>query len=424
MSTSSSRRLLTGLAAAAVTLGMVGLPVVASADPTALPDAKATATAPPKPSEPTTSEPASPGAPAAPTSAAPTSAAATPDPSSPAPTSTASPTPSETPSDAESPAAGPSPDDASPSADQSVRTQVTGDALAVPGPTPSAAPEPELAAQAVAGASIALSKSVTPTRVSRVGEVVTYTFRATNDGSVPLTEVGITDELEGLTTTCPSTGASLAPGAVLRCTAILTVTQGILDFGDIYNFATVFGSFTVEGSPVDYVGANAAARVTVDQSPSIALRASVSPTGTADRGDRLRYTGTATNTGNVTLTAARITSSLRALDLDCEPSAGATLAPGASISCAGGYRVSAADARRGRVSTTLTARAERPFGQSSSGDDVTDAVRLRVAVTKPPATTSIDHGLADTGGPALPLGVAGLTAMAGGLVLLRRARRS
>lgn len=208
----------------------------------------------------------------------------------------------------------------------------------------------------------------------------------------------------------------------MSCSARLTVTQAVLDFGDIYNFATVFGSFTVEGSPVDYRGANAAARVTVVQSPSIALRASVSPTGRADRGDRLRYAGTATNTGNVTLTAARITSGLSALDLDCDPSAGATLAPGASISCSGSYRVSAADARRGRVSTTLTARAERPFGQSSSADDVTDAVRLRVAVTKPPATTSVDHGLADTGGPALPLGVAGLAAVAGGLVLLRRAR--
>jgi hypothetical protein len=258
-----------------------------------------------------------------------------------------------------------------------------------------------------------------------VGQVVTYRFVATNNGSVALTGVGITDELEGLTAnTCPSTGASLAPGQALTCSASLTVTQAILDFGDVYNFATVFGSFPIPESPeTDYVGANAAARVTVEQSPSIALTASVSPTGRADKGDRLRYDATATNTGNVTLTRARITSSLNALDLDCEPSPSATLAPGASISCVGSYRVSAADARRGRVSNLLTARAERPFGDtSSSSDDVTDEVRLRLAVTK--IADDSDPGLADTGGPALPIGLAGLVAVATGLGLIRRTRRT
>ena len=276
----------------------------------------------------------------------------------------------------------------------------------------------------MAGPSITLAKSASPARVSKVGQVVTYRFVATNNGSVPLAAVGISDELAGLTgNTCPSTGATLAPGQALRCSASLTITQAILDFGDVYNFATVFGSYPIsESTETDYVGANAAARVTVEQSPSIALKASVSPTGTADRGDRLRYRGTATNTGNVTLTGARITSSLDSLDLDCEPSARATLAPGASISCAGSYQVTTADARRGRVTNELTARAEPPYGATdSSSDDVTDDVRLRTNVTK--VADDSDPGLADTGGPALPIGLAGLTAVAAGLGLIRRARR-
>ena len=249
---------------------------------------------------------------------------------------------------------------------------------------------------------------------------------AANNGNVDLSDVRITDELEGLSDlTCNQPmPATLAVGAApLDCSATLTVTQAILDFGDVYNFSAVFGTVVIPETPDDYVGANAAARVVVDQKPSIALRgASVSPTSQADKGDRLRYEATATNTGNVSLTRARITSSLNALDLDCEPSASATLAPGASISCSGSYRVTAADARRGRVTNELTARAERPFGDtSSSSDDVTDGVRLRVAVTKPPADS--DPGLADTGGPALPIGLAGLAAVVGGLGLLRRARR-
>ena len=71
----------------------------------------------------------------------------------------------------------------------------------MPGPSESAAPTPEVTGQAVAGASITLAKSATPTRVSRVGQVVTYRFVATNNGSVALSNVRITDELEGLTDT-------------------------------------------------------------------------------------------------------------------------------------------------------------------------------------------------------------------------------
>jgi uncharacterized repeat protein (TIGR01451 family) len=412
MSASLSPRPLAGLAAAALVVGLVGAPLVAHADPTPTPSPTASAESTPSPT-PTTESPSA-------TTSSPSAS------SSPTPTATASPSETESPSGTPSSSDESTSDEsASTGPDASSAARVAQDAIEVPGPTESAAPATRLGAQAVAGPSITLAKSASPTRVSKVGQVVTYRFVATNNGSVALTGVGITDELEGLTgNTCPSTGASLAPGQALTCSASLTVTQAILDFGDVYNFATVFGSFAIPESPeTDYVGANAAARVTVDQSPSIALKASVSPTGTADRGDRLRYRATATNTGNVTLTGARVTSSLDSLDLDCEPSARATLAPGASISCAGTYRVTTADARRGRVTNELTARAEPPYGASeSSSDDITDDVRLRVNVTK--VADDSDPGLADTGGPALPIGLAGLTAVAVGLGLIRRARRA
>ncbi|HYI52327.1 MAG TPA: hypothetical protein VEX57_00065, partial [Microlunatus sp.] len=156
--------------------------------------------------------------------------------------------------------------------------------------------------------------------VSRVGQVIEYSFVATNSGVVEINEVDITDELEGLSPlrcTRPKP-VTLQPAEELQCAATFTITQATLDFGAIFNFASVFGEAATGDpeNPVDDVGAVDDAVVQVDQSPSIALRASVSPTGTADQGDRLRYTATATNTGNVTLTAARITSSLDSLDLD------------------------------------------------------------------------------------------------------------
>ena len=238
-----------------------------------------------------------------------------------------------------------------------------------------------------------------------------------------------------------STAATLTPKQALHCSATLTVTQAVLDFGDIDNFATVFGQYDIEGQG-DYVGANAAAHVSVSQQPSIALRASVSPSGKADRGDRLRYAATATNTGNVTLTAARITSGLAGLGFSCQPAASTTLAPGASISCSGAYRVTKTDARRGHVSATLTARAEQPYGDpSDSGDDITDSSTLRTAVTKlassgssastgsgSSASTgagSTSPELADTGSPegSLPIGLLGAVLAVSGIGLIRRGRR-
>lgn len=431
-----------------------------AATPTSSPSAKATATSTPKATATPTPSPSakttatSTSSPSAKTTG---SGEASESPtSSPEPTAEAS-SPGSTPAQTAKPDGSPSPSAGGNSGaqdDPSASDESAADAPSGAGPGSDArslsvageaiqaqqAEQPEVAAQAEEPeqADIALTKTASPGQVSKVGQVITYRFVATNTGSIDLTNVAITDELEGLSALkCDQSGtaATLAPKEALHCTATLTVTQAVLDFGDIDNFATVFGEYDIEGQG-DYVGANAAAHVSVAQRPSIALSASVSPRGKADRGDRLRYTATATNTGNVTLTSARIVSNLAALDLSCQPAARATLAPGASLSCAGNYRVSRADARHGRVNATLTARAERPYGDSGdSSDDVTDSSTLRVAVTKPASTgghngstgdsSTTGSSLADTGSPdgSLPVGLLGVVLTATGIGLVRRGRR-
>ena len=46
---------------------------------------------------------------------------------------------------------------------------------------------------------VSLTKTVTPKRMTQVGEELTYTLVATNTGTVPLSDVRMTDELPGLT---------------------------------------------------------------------------------------------------------------------------------------------------------------------------------------------------------------------------------
>lgn len=418
-----------GLAAAALAVGLVAAPLMAYADstPSPSPTPKSTAaggaaTAPGEPSSPRQTPFAGPTPSVDPTAPAdPTSS----DPSRPAPTDTETtgeasnrPTASTSPTTSgESPAA---------SADASTEAPAGGDGIQQP--VPEAADEPvraqaedQVEAQAEPAA-ITLTKSASPNRVSEVGQVITYRFVATNTGGVPLRDVEVDDDLEGLSAVVCGPDADLeSRGDQLTCSATLTITQADLDFGTFDNFASVFAEYGEEGL-VDYVGANAAATVTVEQDPSIAVRASVSPTGTADAGDRLRYTATATNTGNVTLRGARITSSLDALDLECDPSARATLAPGQSMTCDGSYRVTTGDGRRGRVSNEVTASATGPYSDQGVVDDVT----LRTKVTKITSRSDTDSGLADTGGPggALPVGAAGVVALLAGAGLLRRSRRA
>jgi uncharacterized repeat protein (TIGR01451 family) len=108
---------------------------------------------------------------------------------------------------------------------------------------------------------LTLSKSANPTSYSAVGDVITYTLVATNDGNVTLHDVSISDPMLGaLTCTQPVT---LAPGASLTCTGSHMITQGDLDAGKYDNTATANGTGPA-GQPVS---ATASATVTSAAQP-------------------------------------------------------------------------------------------------------------------------------------------------------------
>ncbi len=89
-------------------------------------------------------------------------------------------------------------------------------------------------------ASITLTKSSDAAGAISEGEVITYTFRVANTGPSALEAVVVSDPLPGLSgLTCGS--SSLAPGAVLVCTAGYVVTAADVAAGQITNIATVSG---------------------------------------------------------------------------------------------------------------------------------------------------------------------------------------
>jgi uncharacterized repeat protein (TIGR01451 family) len=139
---------------------------------------------------------------------------------------------------------------------------------------------------------ITKSDNLNPSLYKQVGQVVTYTIVATNDGNVTLAAVTVTDpKVSGLSCT-PANGSSLAPGASMTCTATHTITQADLDAGSYLNTACVDDG---AGGAVQQC-----ANDTVNGAPRIVIRKVTDPVNTGS----FQFTTTGTGYNGFTVNSA------------------------------------------------------------------------------------------------------------------------
>ena len=101
--------------------------------------------------------------------------------------------------------------------------------------------------------------------------------------------------------------------------------------------------------------------VTANQVSSVALTKSAAPSTGVVAGDVVTYTFGVTNTGTVTLHNVGVSDPMtRPLAVDCIPSAPATLAPNATMSCSATYTVTQADVDAGTIDNTATVAGLNP----------------------------------------------------------------
>ncbi|RFU39509.1 DUF11 domain-containing protein [Actinomadura logoneensis] len=203
-------------------------------------------------------------------------------------------------------------------------------------------------------AGMSVRKSAEPRTFSRAGQEIRYSYRVTNTGTVPLTDIGVTDRMSGLSeVTCPS--AELAPGESMTCTATYTTTEEDVRRGSIRNSATVHGR-TPHGEPVESPPSTS----TVHRSgkAGITVRKSVRPKTFSHVGQVLHFSYRVTNTGTVTLRDVRVEDALPGLSAVRCPTR--TLAPRESMTCTAAYRVRAGDLRRGAVRNRAVAEGTPP----------------------------------------------------------------
>ena len=203
---------------------------------------------------------------------------------------------------------------------------------------------------------LTLAKAATPTTYSTVGQVITYTYVATNSGNVSLAKpITVTDDKLG-NFACPQFAPTrldtLAPGEFVTCTATHTVTQNDLNRGDLTNVATATN------------GATASLPVTVTvsavQQPALVIAKHATPTTYTTVGQVISYTYVVTNSGNVSLrqpitvtdnrigafVCPEVTVSINGISL---------LAPGASLTCAATYTITQTHLDAGAVTNVAWA---------------------------------------------------------------------
>jgi len=239
--------------------------------------------------------------------------------------------------------------------------------------------------------------------VGDAGDVITYTFSATNTGTVPLTNVVVTDPLlPNLTCTIPS----LAVGATATCAATnntYTITPTDVTNGSVTSTASAKATAPTGVTPPP----TATATSTTKTAGTPVAKFTVTPVGTVadtngdgtvgDAGDVITYTFSATNTGTVPLTNVVVTDPLLP-NLSCTIP---TLAVGATAMCAATnntYTITAQDVTNGSVNSTASAKATPPAGVTPPPTETATSTTKTAVTPKASFTVTPTGTVADTNG--------------------------
>ncbi len=261
---------------------------------------------------------------------------------------------------------------------------------------------------------MALVKTVTDASgngVAELGEVLTYTFSVSNTGSLPLSNVKLSDAKLGLSSA--DCVASLGVGATTTCPLLAaerkryTVTSSDIALGSVINTASATGTPSV-GSAIT---SSDSRTIPAPAAPALSLVKTVADSADAgsiaNLGETLTYGFTVKNTGNVPLSNVTVSDPMVQLG---NASCASTLAVGASATCFTGrtYSVTSADIGRGVVTNTATASGTGSSGGSATTTGTatipTEAARPAVLLTKSVADSPADSDSIGSLGETLTYG--------------------
>ena len=219
-----------------------------------------------------------------------------------------------------------------------------------------------------------------------VGEAVVYSYTVENTGNVTLKTLSLTDSRFGAI----SLGAAnLAPGETRNRVQVLTVQESHLP-GPLNNSATVTARSNY--APFALVSSNASAALTLTPDPGLTVVRAAS-TGAATIGERVYYTFTVTNNGDITLSGLSASNTL----LGNIVLGASLLAPGQSTTGSKSYLVGQSDLPGPLVDTfTATGLPTGGGGSITAGTSgvvsltYDDTLQVERSATPNPAEVGID----------------------------------
>src|SRR5699024_3360855 len=207
------------------------------------------------------------------------------------------------------------------------------------------------------------------------GETITYTFTATNTGNTTLTNVEITDILDGISDieyltvngedNFDKDNITLEPGDELVATATYEVTQDDVDLGQVFNEATVTGIDPKDEEVTDEDNA------AVPSNPEIGIEL----VKTSDKqyvtkaGEEIEYTFEVTNTSSVTLKDVKVSDPMLndlGIEIELEKT---TLKPGETTTGQATYTVTEEDIEKDNIKNMATATGTPPNPEDPDPED-------------------------------------------------------
>jgi uncharacterized repeat protein (TIGR01451 family) len=259
----------------------------------------------------------------------------------------------------------------------SARTILTGVPIEVTPPPGSGGPGPGTN-------QLSIAMSASPSTYGSAGEVITFSYTLTNNGTVELSGLTIIPT-HGSVSPCPS--ATLAVGASITCVGAYAITPADVTAGSFKAQASATGS-----DGVTTISSNTAeVTLTWVANPSLQLAKSASPTESAIAGTVINYNYVLTNTGNVTLTGPYAVTDNKTT-VTC-PAAG-DLAPGTSLSCTASYTLQNNDVDQNGPRTVVnTATATAVYGtQTVTSNQATATVYTgALFLTVTPSSTTVSQ---------------------------------
>ena len=231
-----------------------------------------------------------------------------------------------------------------------------------------------------------VTKDAGKDHIYKLGETINYVITVKNDGNLTLTNVKIEDALTGNAGENAWTIDTFAPGETQTFEASYVVTEADVIAGKVVNNATGEAENPDPKKEETPVTPGEKEDPVETPNPGLTVIKTSDKTGEVKLGDKITYTITVTNNGNVTISEVKLEDSLTGDDWTL-----GNIKPGETVTKKTTYTVTEKDIIAGKVENHATATGKEPGGKDITGEGektvTTEESNPQITVTKETTST-------------------------------------